>query len=353
MSENPNVTSGHGFAWRLGATVFVVLALLALWQLRDLVLLVFAAILFAIALRALSGFVAKVPKLGDGPAFLVAALAVVLAIGLFFSVLGTQLQAQLVQIADQLPELLAPLENWLGVDDIGDWLMERGDALFSETALMSRIAGLSGWVASIVANLVLVVVAGFYIGYRPDLYAGGFLLLFPGGMRARAQRTLNALDAALGLWLLGQFAAMVAVGTLTFIGLWALGIESALALAFIAAILEFIPFVGPLLAAVPALAIALSMDMSTALWVLALYLAIQQLEGNMMSPLIQQRAVALPPAANMFALLAFGILFGPLGLLLATPLAVVCLVVVKQLWVRDTLGEDVSLPGSDDEAREG
>ncbi|MGV6874172.1 AI-2E family transporter [Pseudochelatococcus sp. B33] len=345
MIDHPPSALPGAFIQRLLAAGAVVTAALALWYLRDIVLLVFAAILFAIALRALAAAVMRVTGLNNGFSFFIAAVAVALAVGLFFAVLGTQLQAQLAHLGDQLPELLAPFEGWLGVGDMGEWLAERAEAVINETTLVSRIAGLSGAAATLLANVVLVVVAGFYIGNRPGLYLGGFLQLFPPAIRGRAEETLGALGAALQRWLTGQIAAMLAVGTLTFLGLWALGIESALALGFIAGVLEFIPFLGPMLAAVPALALALAVDSMTAIWVLVLYVVIQQVEGNVLSPLIQQRAVSLPAAVTLFAILAFGILFGPLGVLLATPLAVVCLVAVKQLWVHAALGEEVSLPG--------
>lgn len=340
------------FTLRLLAVIGIAASAAAAWYLRDLLLLVFAAILFAIALQAFASAMSRVIGLNGGVSFVVVAVGSACVIGLFFAVLGSQLQAQLLQLRDQLPELLFPLEGWLGISDINQWLAERAEAMINETTLVSRLAGLSGWAATTLANVVLVVVAGFYIGYRPGLYLGGFLMMFPPELRDRAATTLDALGIALRRWLMGQLAAMLVVGTLTFVGLWALGIESALALGFIAGILEFVPFLGPVLAAAPALAIALSVDTATALWVVTLYVAIQQFEGNFLNPLIQQRTVALPPAISLFALLAFGILFGALGVFLAVPLAVVCLVTVKQLWVRDALGEDVSLPGNGGRAME-
>lgn len=340
-------TSGI-FARRLFAVAALLVAALAMWYLRHLLLLVFAAILFAVALRGIASIVTRGTRVGDGPAFVVAAATSALLITLFFTVLGTQLLNQLAQLWEQLPQLLSPIEGWLGIGDVGEWLAERAEVMISEANLMSRIAGFSGWAAALLGNLVLVAVAGLYVGYRPGLYVGGLLLLFPSTVRGRAAETLDVLGAALRRWLLGQIVSMLMVGMLTFAGLWALGIESALALGFIAGMLEFVPFVGPVLAAIPALAIALAVDTTTALWVLLLYVAIQQLEGNVINPLIQQRAVSLPPALTLFGLLAFGVVFGPLGVLLATPLTVVCLFLVKKLWVHDALGEPLGMPGADE-----
>ena len=122
-------------------------------------------------------------------------------------------------------------------------------------------------------------------------------------------------------------------------------VPAALALALLAGLAQFVPLIGPIVAAIPALLIALAEGWQIALWTLLLYVAIQQVESNLITPLVQRQAVALPPAITLFAVVAFGVLFGPLGILFATPLAVVAFVAVKELWVRDTLGEPTEVPG--------
>lgn len=138
---------------------------------------------------------------------------------------------------------------------------------------------------------------------------------------------------------------MLAVGVLTGLGLWALGVPAALGLAIIATLLDFVPLVGPIAAAVPAILLALTVDPRTGLLTTLLYLVVQQIEGNLLQPLVQQRAVELPPALLLFALIGAGLLFGVLGVLLAAPLTVVIFVLVKRLYVRETLGEDTDVPG--------
>jgi predicted PurR-regulated permease PerM len=136
---------------------------------------------------------------------------------------------------------------------------------------------------------------------------------------------------------------MMLVFVLTGLGLWAIGLPAALALALLAGLAEFVPLVGPIVATIPALLIALSVGLETALWTLLLYIAIQQVESNVLIPLVQRRVVELPPVVTLFAVVA--LLFGLLGVLFATPLAVVVLVAVKKLWVHATLGEPTNLPG--------
>ena len=140
---------------------------------------------------------------------------------------------------------------------------------------------------------------------------------------------------------------MLLVGVVTTLGLYAIGLPSALALGLIAGLAEFVPLVGPVFSAIPALLVALSVGGQTVFWVLGLYIVVQQLEGNLITPVIQRQTVDLPPALTLFALIAIGVLFGPLGVLLSTPLAVVIFVCVKQLYVRETLHEETEIPGEE------
>ena len=120
---------------------------------------------------------------------------------------------------------------------------------------------------------------------------------------------------------------------------------SPFALGLIAGLLEFVPFIGPVLGALPAVLIASTVDGATVLWTVLLFAVIQQVESNIVFPLLGRRMVSLPPALALFAILAAGVVFGPLGLLFGFPLAVVAFVLVKKLYVRETLGEETPLPG--------
>ncbi len=141
------------------------------------------------------------------------------------------------------------------------------------------------------------------------------------------------------LWIVGQIFAMVGVGTMWGVSLWLLGVTSALALGVIAGLAEFIPVLGPILGAVPAVIIALAHSPALAFWAVVVYLIIQQIESSLLMPLIQARVVALPPAFTLFALVIGGWLFGIIGVLFAMPLAVVLMVLVKMLYIEDVLGK--------------
>jgi predicted PurR-regulated permease PerM len=192
---------------------------------------------------------------------------------------------------------------------------------------------------------MVVIVAGIFLALQPRFYATGAIKLVPPHKRALIGEAMNECERALQLWLKGQLMAMVVVGLLVGTGLWLLGVPSALTLGLLAGLLEFIPFAGPILAMIPAVLLALAVSPDLAIWVLLLYLAVQQFEGNVLTPVVQQYAVDLPGVVLLFSLIGFGIIFGTLGVILAAPLAVVSYVLVKRLYVVEALHTATPIPG--------
>lgn len=323
----------------------MVAACIALWQLAEIVLLGFAAILLAILLRASAAFVARHTPVPERWAVGLTCLAFAAVLTGFVYVLGRQIRMQVGDLVRQLPQIIRSAEDWLGIEGLRSWIEERIQNLLDASSIAASVADYSTLLFAILANFLVVIAGGIYFALDPERYRNGTLKLVPPERRDAAGETFDTVGSALRLWMLGQLAAMLLVGVLTGLGLWLIGVPSPLALGLLAGLLEFIPFVGPIVAALPAVALALTLSPTTALWTAGLYLLIQQLEGNLIYPLIQQRAVDLPPPITIFALLSFGILLGPLGLILAAPLAVLSFVLVKKLWVRDLLDDEVDVPG--------
>jgi predicted PurR-regulated permease PerM len=321
------------FSKKLVLVAGVVLVLLLAWQLVDLLLLVFASVLVAIFFRALADVIAKPTALSPGWSLAIAVLLVAALAVLITVLFGATIRQNVDTLVEQLPAAWRAARNRIGE---AAWLtsaIERGGQALLSGNVVSRIGGALGAALGAIINLFLVLFAGLYIAAQPSLYRDGFLKLVPPQDRDRIDATVTRCGAALRYWLLGQLIAMVVVGVLTWVGLALLAVPSALALGLFAGLAEFVPILGPIAAAIPALIIALSQDTQLALWVLALFMVIQQLEGNLLQPIIQRKMVALPPAVTLFAVLAFAILFGAMGVLLAAPLAVVTLVVVQDLYV--------------------
>jgi predicted PurR-regulated permease PerM len=322
-----------------------VATLLALaWQLAEVLLLAFGSVLVAVLLHTFANVISARTPVPDRWALAVASLtvfAVVLGIAALF---GTQMRAQLAGVVEQLPGGLNSLSRSFGFGDISNQLPQMFGAN-PGTAILSRVAGLGATVLGGLTDFVLVVVAGLFIAADPKVYRRGLVKLFPPSQHDRVEGSLDASGEALRLWLISQLIAMAAVGILTTFAMWLIGLPSALALGLIAGFFEFIPFVGPILGAVPALLIAFTIDAKTALWTALAFVAIQQIESNVLFPIIEKRVVALPPALALFAIVAGGVLFGPVGLMVGFPLAVVVFTLVKKLYVRETLGEQTPVPG--------
>ena len=345
----PPESRGDGAFLRRVLIVVAVGALTQLlWALVEVLLLVFGAVLVAVLLRALAAPLARRTWLSDGWALAAVTVALLVGGGLGAWLFGAEVRAQVAELTERLPEAWRALQERLGASELGQRLMSRAeDATPGAGSVVSSLASVLTSFVSGLADFLLIVVGGLYLAAQPGLYRQGVLLLFPDeGPRERIAGTLAASGAALRLWLLGQLVAMAFLFVLTGLGLWAIGLPAALALALLAGLAQFVPLIGPIVAAIPALLIALAEGWQTTLWTLLLYVLIQQVESNLITPLVQRQAVSLPPAVTLFAVVAFGLLFGPLGILFATPLAVVALVAVSRLWVREALGEPIDPPGS-------
>ena len=330
--------------------VLIVLGLAALfyllWQLRILFLMLFGAIVIASIFRAVADAITRFTRIPGGIATALSVLLVLGTLAGLTALFGAQIGQQLQTLRETLPAAWKTVEQRIG--DVG--LSQHLDRLVASITTPGG-GSLSGFgrallsIGSGIADFVVVIFAGIYLATQPNFYRTGAIKLVPPARRKVAAEAMLESERALRLWLKGQAVAMVVVGVLVGSGLWALGMPSALTLGLMAGLLEFIPFAGPILAAVPAVLLALAVSPELALWVVLLYLAVQQFEGNLLTPLVQQYAVDLPGAVLLFSLIGFGTLFGTLGVILAAPLAVVTMVLVKRLYVIETLHTATPIPG--------
>jgi predicted PurR-regulated permease PerM len=194
-----------------------------------------------------------------------------------------------------------------------------------------------------VGGLLIVLFLAMYIAATPGLYRDGLLHLVPHRHRDRATEVLAALRDTLRQWLIARVMAMVIVGVIIGGGLALIGVKGAAALGVLAAVLEFVPFFGPIVSAVPAIGIALVDSPQKALWVIGLFVLVQQLEGNVITPILLERRLDVPPVLTIVAVAALGVVFGVVGMLIAEPLLAAVLVTTKLLYVQDVVGDDVTI----------
>jgi predicted PurR-regulated permease PerM len=197
------------------------------------------------------------------------------------------------------------------------------------------------------AGLLLIIFLAIYIAADPDMYHRGIMHLFPRRRRQRVGEVLSAIAGVLRKWLVTQLIAMAAIGTVTTIVLLILGVKAAVALGVIAGLLEFVPTVGPILSAVPAIAMAFVDSPQKALYVGIAYIGIQFIENHLLIPMLMKGGMDLPPALTILAQALMTLLFGFLGLMCAVPLLAAGMVAVKMLYIERVIGEKSFGPGED------
>ncbi|MGH7445610.1 MAG: AI-2E family transporter, partial [Longimicrobiales bacterium] len=322
----------------------------ALWMARDVLFVTFFAVLVA---SFLSLFIDPLQqrfgwrRAVAGPLVLLAFVAIFG--GLLYAAWPT-LATQFATVSRQLPAALGNAEAWVtqqfrvifGTFDIAGESVEarvRSRAAQELADLVGGTIPLLNTALGAVTGMLLVVFAGMFLAIEPRTYAHGLLRLVPASKRLNALAVLEEIGVTLRRWMAAQAIGMLVIGVAATIGFTIIGLPAALALGLIAGLLEFVPYVGPLLSFVPAIAIGLTISVEKALAVTALYLTIQVLESNLVMPLLIKGVVRLPPALTLLFQATMAALFGFLGLLLAVPILAAGKVVVKELYVDEVAEE--------------
>lgn len=367
-----NRQEGSSRAWRsadvlrTAALVFgVYLFLRLLWIAYPILFVSFLGVLFGLAVAkgadVLERF--RIPR-GIGSALIaIGFVGVLVGLGLW---IAPRLREQTRELRVALPQAINRAEDWLNRQ--GDGLLgqltpepapqpQQQAGLGPKARPTSRLpATLSGQLdavgrylfsflsstIAVLTGLVLILFLAIYIGSDPDLYRRGLLHLFPHRVRRRADEVLTAVGITLRNWLTAQLVAMFVIGVVTTLVLKLLGVQAALPLGIIAGLLEFIPMAGPVLSAIPAVAMGFLDSPQKALFVALAYVGIQFFENHLLIPLLMKEGVDLPPVLTLIGLAIMGVVFGFLGMLVAVPLLAAILVTVKLLYVEDVMGDEVT-----------
>ena len=335
-------TAQHALVY-VGIAVAVVVILVLLWYAIDVVLLAFIGVLAAILLRAPADWLTA--RWGVSERWSLALVGVVILAGLVaVAVLfGQGIAAQSLQLADRIPEIIEAFRQKLGESELGARVLALAESsgLFAggDGQFIGRGLGLIGSTFGAVANVLIVVFFAVFMAAQPRPYVNGFLFLVPRRHRARGREVIDEIGQVLRRWLVGQSLLSACVALLTGAGLLLLGAPFAIALGLLAGMMEFVPYIGPFVAAVPAILVGFADGPQLALKIALLFLFIQSLESYVLAPLIQHKAVYLPPAVILFAQVLMGVIVGALGVAVATPLAAAVMVAVSMLYVEDALGD--------------
>lgn len=343
---------GIGFIRKVSLATLVAVAVIGLLMLvgylAEILLLVFASLLLGIFLRTLAEALSRLTPLPVGGSLAVVSLILaaifITAVWLYGPVLVDRLYELWHQLPQSLQRLRAALQPYPGGSALLDSLARSGKTIANPEQI-SRIAGIFSTTLGSLGSFFIVVVLGLYFAAEPELYLEGILRLVPPAHRKKARQVARKLNHTLRWWLAGRLAAMFVIGFLVGLSLMLLGLPYAFILGALSGFLSFIPNFGPLFAAAPGILVGFSQSGWMALYVALTYLAMETLEGYLITPYIERQAVAMPPALLLIAQLVMGLGFGVLGLMLASPLAVTIMTLIQMLYLRDVLEEPVKLPG--------
>ncbi|HEX7708879.1 MAG TPA: AI-2E family transporter [Thermoanaerobaculia bacterium] len=375
-------------ALKVAAVVFgLAVALRFLWIAHPIILVAFLGILIGLALGRAADHLEKirVPRALSVPVVLLVAIGIVVASGM---AMAPMVRDQTEDLAEQLPKAIDRIESFINRSPVplldatpapdvppdaasggevarpdasppatpGEPVEGTGETASSglKAQLGKELRGATRLLFPVlsttfgaIAGLLLVIFIAVYMAIAPDVYKKGVLHLVPHQSRARAEEVLSSVGDTLRRWLMARVIAMVLVGIITGVGLALLQVPGAAALGLFAGLMEFVPFFGPIVSAIPGIGIALVDSPEKALWVTAFYVLVQQIESNLISPLLLKSRLDIPPVLTLLVVSALGLVFGIIGVLVAEPLLAAAMVATKILYVRDVVGDDVKI-GKDD-----
>jgi predicted PurR-regulated permease PerM len=330
--------------------VALIVALLLAWLGRVILMLLFAAIVIAALMTGVVDWLGTRFKIGRRISFLLILCVASGFLGLNAWLSGPSIIAQFADLQTDLPQAAHQLMGRVNGYSWGSWLLAQwsdySQLSSSVSSALTRIGGIVLSTATVLSGFVLVGFLGLYLAAEPEAYFAFVQRATPSAFRTRLNACAAAVVRNLRWWVLSQMLSMTAVGVIVAIGLWMLGVPLAGILGVIAALLTFIPNIGPILSVVPAALLAVAISPMKGLFTVLLFLAVHFLEGNVITPLLERRIVRLPPALTMTAQLLLAVIAGPLGLALAAPLAAAAIGVFDVLIPIET-GDESHRPQND------
>ena len=326
---------------RLGRiAIIVALGILSLWLVAKILLYIFAGILLAILLRGLATWLHKRSRLPMGWSLAVVVIAVLAIVSAVDYFLAPRVGLEFTELYKQIPAGLDRITRHLEQSPWGQSIvneLQPGHSGISARAVAGRFFGIASTTFGILVAVIVVLFIGLYGAADPEVYVAGTLRLFPLGRRARIREVLHEMARALRWWLLGRLISMAVIAVMTGVGLWLIGVQLAFTLGLLAGTLSFVPYLGSISSAIPAVLIALTQSTTMALYVIVLYVVVHIAEGYILLPLMQRKMVHLAPALTLAMQAILGTLLGIVGIALATPLTAAVIVATRMLYVEDVL----------------
>jgi len=332
------------FFWTVLAILLILAVVGQFAAVGSILLLIFAGMLFGLFVHGIASWPTRRTQLPYRACYFATVAILLLILGVGFLYLGSQIGERAAELRSQLKSSLEQTQEriqqyeWADVvlPDAGSLKEQLADA---DSQLLPRMMAGLRWVGWAVTGALVIFFVGLYAAYEPQFYRRGLIKLADPSRRENVGAILDQLQIALQFWIIGRLLSMSIIGILTAIGLYFLGVPLPITLGVVAACLTFIPNIGPLLAAIPQILLALEVGTSTVIYVAVFNVVLQGVESYLITPIIQRHEVKLPPIFTITAQLVMGVLFGIIGVMMAAPLVVVAIVLVQRLYIRDTLGD--------------
>jgi predicted PurR-regulated permease PerM len=339
--EFTETSNTRSFAQRAAILAgLIVLAVALLWftyKTIDILMMIFGGIVMGVLLHTLAEPLTRFRRVPLWLAVLLVIVGICGVLSLAGWLMAPSISNQFYEMSVQLPAAIDRVRDQLQQFKWTEWILERGGEATNGQNVMHQARRVFSITLTAGAAIAIVAFLAIYFAAQPDVYVNGVARLFPVSFRARAREVMARLYQTLRTWLLTKLVSMIFVGVCIGVGLWLMKVPLALALGIVAGLLEFIPTIGPLLSAAPAMLFAFVHNPMTALYVAILYFTVQWIQNHVTNPLLQQHTLSLPPALSLALVTLLGAMFGFGGLLLSGPMSVVVLILVQMLYVEDVL----------------
>lgn len=322
--------------------VFVIL----FWFAIHVMFLVFGGILLAVSIRGIGDWISRKTGISKAWAITITILVILILVILFSTIFGMQIYYEVLKLTEELPRSLDHLRQMLQDSQLGSQIlkvMPGLDQLFQ--GVWKNVPSFFFSLSGIIVSFVFIIFLGIYLAYNPELYIRGILWLFPSKKRPHIEKVLNYIGYMLHWWLIGRVFSMTIIGLLSGIGLWLIGIPLALTLGVFAGLVSFIPYLGPIFSFVPVALLALAEGWQPIMHIFVLFIIIQTVESYILTPMIIQRTVLIPPLLTLTAQVLFGMAAGVVGIVFALPVTATLIILVKFFYIQDVLGDDIDIVG--------
>lgn len=333
MNKSNDFTDFQRKIWTAaGIIALFIIVILIIKAIFNVLLLLFAGSLIAIYFVGLGGLIKRYLPVNGGISLFISILGSLLLLVGFFWLTGNSISQQISDLKETLPSAIENVKSRLNETALGRRVLETTTSTEMSGKASAVIQTFFTSTFGVLGDIYVVLFLGIFFTVSPKSYINGLVALVPPQGKKKANEVVSKIGISLEKWLKGQILAMFVVFILTAIGLLIIGVPMWLVLALIAGLLNFIPNFGPLIAMIPAVLIGFLQGSTVALLIAGLYVLVQTLESNFITPQIQKKMLNIPPALIIIAQLIMGVLTGGWGLILATPLMVVLIVLVRELY---------------------